>query len=200
MKKTLLLILVVAGSATASYAQIGFGVKAGYSIATIHADEGSNPITWSSQPAFHAGVLVSIPVVLGLSIQPEVLYSGQGGKFNSDGDPGNLKTALINVPIMIKYSIHGAFLETGPQFGFLASAKITTDGQTTDEKSNFQSTQLAWGVGLGYKLPLGLGIDARYNFALSKMAKSGSDFDAAASDAKNGVFQVGLFFVIGGKK
>lgn len=200
MKKTLLLILIVTGGATASFAQVAFGVKAGYSLAKVDANSQDNIVTWKGTSNFNAGILVNIHLLLGLSVQPEVVYSGQNSDFNDDGDPGKFKSAVIAVPVMVKYSIHGAFLETGPQFGFLTSAKIDEDGQTTDEKSSFKSLQPAWCVGLGYKLPIGLGIDARYNFAISNMAKAGSDFDQTVQDAKTGVFQVGLFFIFGGKK
>src|ERR1700761_1767209 len=111
MKKALLVVLIVAGGVTASFAQVGFGVKAGYNLATVHADEGNNPITWNGQSGFHAGILVNFPVILGLSVQPEVVYSGEGGKFNDDGDAGTLKNGLVNLPVMVKYKLHGFFVE-----------------------------------------------------------------------------------------
>ncbi len=122
------------------------------------------------------------------------MYSGQGASFNDSFATGKLNYGYLNVPVLFKYQLSsGLFLETGPQVGFLLSAKETADGQSGDEKSNTQSIDFAWAFGLGFKLPLGLGIDARYNLGMTNLAKG--DFSSDGTTAKNSVFQFGLFFM-----
>jgi hypothetical protein len=203
MKKLTLLAFLMVGELCYVSAQIQFGVKAGYSLATMHTKTSDDVLTLSSKSDFHAGVLVNIPVISGLSVQPELVYSGQGTKYNDDDDKGKLNTALINIPVMVKYSYMGAFLETGPQIGFLASAKDKEDNGSQDVKNNLKSTEFAWGVGVGYLSKLGLGIDVRYNFALSDMVKSidgGGYYGNFPTGSKNNVLQIGLLYMFGKQK
>ena len=53
-----------------------------------------------------------------------------------------------------------------------------------------KSTDLAWAFGAGYVIPdVNLGVDVRYNLGLTKLADG--------SSSKNGVFQVGVFYLFG---
>jgi Outer membrane protein beta-barrel domain len=178
-------------------AQIQFGVKAGYSLCSISIPHEAADFTVSSKSAFHGGILVNIPLVAGLSLQPEAVYSGQGGTINSDGDHDKLSTGLINIPVMIQYHYKGAFIETGPQLGFLLSAKVVSGVSSFDAKSDLKSTEMAWGVGIGYTTKLGLGIDVRYNFGLGDITKSQGNLNDESGGIHSSVLQIGLFYMFG---
>ena len=189
--KRVLLVLIAAGSAMFASAQIQFGVKAAYNLSNLTISP-SESVT-GSKSDFSAGIVASIPLIAGCSLQPEVLYSGQGTSLNDSFETGKINYGYLNVPVLFKFqSSHGLFAETGPQFGFLLSAKETGGDQSVDFKSQTQSTDFSWVFGLGYKLPLGLGIDARYNLGLTNIAKGDALGNATA---KNSVFQFGLFFM-----
>jgi Outer membrane protein beta-barrel domain len=189
--KRVLLVLIAAGSAMFASAQIQFGVKAGYNLSNITFSPAPSGV--SSKSDFNAGIVASIPLIASCSLQPEIMYSGQGASFNDSFATGKLNYGYLNVPVLFKYQhSSGLFLETGPQVGFLLSAKETADGQSGDEKSNTQSVDFAWAFGLGFKLPLGLGIDARYNLGLTNLSKGDISSEGTA---KNSVFQFGLFFM-----
>lgn len=171
-------------------AQIQFGVKAAYNLANLTISP-SQPGA-SSKSDFSAGILASIPLLASCSLQPEIMYSGQGTSFSDSFATGKLNYGYLNVPVLFKYqSSSGLFAETGPQVGFLLSAKESSGGESVDFKSSTQSTDFAWVFGIGYKLPLGLGIDARYNLGLTNISK-GSSVDGTV---KNSVFQFGAFFM-----
>ena len=89
----------------------------------------------------------------------------------------------------------GLFTETGLQVGFLLSAKESAGGLSVDTKSNTRSVAFSWAFGIGYKLPMGFGIDARYNLDLTNLVKGIASSDLTV---KNSVFQVGLFYLFGG--
>ena len=56
--------------------------------------------------------------------------------------------------VMAKYTFSsGLSLETGPQLGFLLSAKEKYDGDTDNIKDAFKGTSFFWNFGLGYQLP-----------------------------------------------
>jgi hypothetical protein len=189
--KRMILVLIAAGSAMFASAQIQFGVKAGYNLTNLTISP-SQP-GFSSKSDFSAGVLASIPLLASCSLQPEIMYSGQGTSFSDSFATGKLNYGYLNIPVLFKYQhSSGLFVETGPQVGFLLSAKETADGQSADMKSNTQSTDFSWAFGIGFKLPLGLGIDARYNLGLTNVAKGN---EGSVGTAKNGVFQFGVYFM-----
>jgi hypothetical protein len=78
-------------------------------------------------------------------------------------------------------------LETGPQLGFLASAKSEVGNMETDIKDGYTSADLAWNFGIGFLSEGGFGVDARYNLGLTDIGKD-------EVSIKNNVFQVGVFY------
>ncbi len=197
MKKTLILIFSVVALSSAR-AQIQFGVKAGLNLASLTLSSGlSSNQSIKSNADFNAGLLAYIPIASSFVFQPEVVYSGQGAKVDDTGSgSGTINYGYINVPLLVKYAhSSGLFVETGPQIGFLISAKAKSGGQSADIKSNSKSTDFAWAFGVGYKIPVvNLGLDVRYNLGLTNTLSSSSN-----GTAKNSVFQVGLFYLFGGK-
>lgn len=191
MKKLYLLLLTVFSLAAAD-AQVQFGVKAGANFSTLTGDNSEGIKT---KVGFHAGALVSLPLFNEFSLQPEVVYSGQGYKFSGSGFTGTGSNSYVNVPVLFKYNNPtGFFAETGPQVGFLISAKAKMDGQdNVDTKDAYNSVDFSWALGIGYLIkPMNIGIDVRYNLGLSNVVK-----DSNAGSAKNSVFQVGVFYLFG---
>ena len=184
MKKFLLLVALAIVSTGVTNAQIKLGVKGGVNFATT-SDSQTETLT-----AFNAGIFAQIKVpVVGLAVQPEVLYSLQGAKFSG----GDSKTTLgyVAIPVMVQYSfkvIPGFNIEVGPQFGFLMSAKSKIgSGKANDIKDGMNDTEVALNFGAGFKLPvIPLGIFARYSMGLTEIGKSG--------DVKNRVAQLGAMY------
>lgn len=189
MKKILLFIFVT-GMANASIAQVQFGVKAGLNRASLNYS-GSAVNDLGVKYDFNAGIFSSIPLFNNFYLQPELMYSGQGSGF-TDSIPADANYNYLNLPVLFKYQhSSGLFAETGPQIGFLLSAKLKSDGQTIDNKNYTQSTDFSWVLGIGYKLSeINLGIDLRYNYGLTNTIKA----NAAAGTAKNSVFQIDLCY------
>ena len=190
MKKFCLIIAVIlfcfkvtAQDNSTSDNGIKFGIKAGVNFATLTGDtEGLE-----SRTSFHVGALVEIPVSEKFSVQPELLYSGQGAKDDSSDD--ELKLDYLNIPIIAKFYVAEGFsLEAGPQIGFLLSAKEEFDGQSEDIKDYVKGTDFGINFGLGYKMETGLNFGARYNLGLSEIPEDGGDL-------KNGVFQISIGYM-----
>jgi hypothetical protein len=193
-KKLALLVLAVSTLGTVS-AQVQFGVKAGANIASW---SGSDASGLSSQVGFNGGVMVNLPLADMLSLSPELVYSGQGAKGTSSGTDISGHVNYLNVPILLKYtSSVGFYGETGPQIGFLMSAKLKSGSTSTDDKGDYKSTDFSWAFGIGYLTTANIGIDARYNLGLSNIVAA-----SGGGALKNNVFQIGLFYMFGdsGKK
>ena len=151
--------------------------------------------------AIYFGVYAEIPVSKAFSIQPELLYSRQGG--TQDGSlvfqEGNVNyestfnLSYLTVPVMAKFYVaKGLSLEAGPQIGFLLKSEVDIEvnnalfaSSTTEDVKDFtKSTDFAFNIGAGYQLNSGLNFNLRYNIGLTDAYED--------IDAKNSVFQVGV--------
>jgi hypothetical protein len=171
-------------------AQWRFGVKAGYNLSNISVSGNNVASSFSTISGFNVGLLVKIPLCHHFSLQPEMMYSGQGASLTDTS--AQLRYNYINVPVLLKYQhASGLFAETGPQLGFLVSANITGNGKDADVTSNTQPSDFSWIFGIGYKVPKKrMGADLRYNLGFSNIA--GNDNPATF---KNSVFQFDLFYL-----
>jgi Outer membrane protein beta-barrel domain len=181
-------ILLVAVSLTASmliYAQgnVHFGLKGGINVASLNVQ---NEVDFNSRTSFNLGGLAHIHVSPHFAVQPEVYFSGQGGQDNGEV----VRLNYINVPVLLQYMGGNGFrLQTGPQLGFLVSAKDELDHVTVDIKDNLNAAEFGWSFGAGYLFPnTGVGIDARYNLGISNIRDDGGN------NTTNRVFQIGLFY------
>jgi hypothetical protein len=184
--KKLFLVLVCASSLVAANAQVRFGVKAGANFATITDASGAK-----SKVGINGGLQVGVPLSSMFSFAPEAVYSAQGAK--ADGDV-SINLNYINLPLLLQYNnASGFFANTGPQIGFLMSAKQKIGSESGDIKDQMNSTDFSWAIGAGFATKSGFGFNARYNLGLSKIAK-----DDAGGSSKNSVIQAGFFYNFGG--
>ncbi|PHK29512.1 hypothetical protein VF13_40135 [Nostoc linckia z16] len=186
MKKVLLSAVALLAFGFAAQAQEGtrFGVKAGANFATLGGDAPNA----STLTGFHVGALAELKVSEMFSVQPEVLFSMQGAKFEFAGQSADWKLNYINVPIMAKYYvIEGLSIEAGPQIGFLMSA----DAEGEDVKDAYKSIDFGIAGGLAYDLEMGVFFQARYYAGISNIADIP---DGSNSDYKetNNVFSVSV--------
>lgn len=186
MKKIILVIIAVFfGLVNVDAQEIKFGAKAGLNLAFITGDntEGFKPNT-----DFHFGVMAEWKISNKFSLQPELIYSGQGTDTNIDSE-GVISLNYLNVPIIGKYYVtKGLSVEAGPQIGFLLSTK----GGSINYKDALKSTDFGVNFGVGYKLDNGLNFSARYNFGLTNIL----DVNGVSDKNRNGVVQlsIGYFF------
>lgn len=188
MKKGLLLFVCAISLAAVSQAQVRFGLKAGANLASISGDNDGTKMKFG----FNAGAVARFSVSEAFSIQPELVFSAQGAK--ADEGDGSLNLNYINLPILAQYNTGGFIIETGPQFGFLMSAKLKDGDDEMDIKDGLKGLDLGWGIGLGYQTASGFGVNARYNIGLSNVV------DEGGGDVKwkNSVIQIGVFYLLGG--
>jgi hypothetical protein len=187
MKKITLIgvsLLFLAYGTFAQSSSVQFGLKGGVNLSALKT--GTN--TSDHKTGFYAGALAHIHLSPHFALQPEAMYSVQGAEYASGRED---KIQYINVPVLGQYMFaKGLRLQTGPQVGFLASAKSENGNQETDFKNSLKKTDFSWSFGAGYLSPVGLGIDARYNLGVSNISKTDPD-------TKNRVWQVGLFYQFG---
>ena len=192
MKKITLTLLGFVAFSTSALAQqeVKIGPKAGVNFAKINGkfyESGfsENKLQFDQGvTGFHLGLFAEIKFNDKFSVQPELLYSVQGGKYEVSeagtdvifGMPldykidGILKWKLhyINVPVMAKYYVVPSFaLEVGPYIGFNVKSEwkseynssFTFEGET-EVSSGSDTEKMKKGTNA---VDFGLGFGASYN-------------------------------------
>lgn len=203
MKKYILFTVAALFSIAVSTAQeVRLGVKGGVNFATLSGDNLGNI---KSLTGFHIGALAEIPITEQFAVQPEVLYSAQGGKYHEKGSELGVdyaydvetKLDYIQIPVMAKYYvIDGLSIEAGPQISFLTSSKVEYEGSAggitisgEDDLDDASTVDFGLGAGASYRLPMGLFFTARYNFGLSNINDAS---DASDNKIHNRVAQLSV--------
>ncbi|RFS25009.1 PorT family protein [Chitinophaga silvatica] len=184
MKRFILTGFLAIGSLLAVQAQnVKFGVKGGLNLSKLTNVDDAKVLT-----GFNAGGLMNYKFNDSWAVQPEIQYSTQGSKANTILGKGTFKLDYINIPVLAQYHIESFFLEAGPQVGFMTSAKLKAGPINQDVKDQMKTVDFGLNFGLGYKLDMGLGIGARYNFGLTNIYDNGNN-------GKNSVAQIDLFYI-----
>jgi hypothetical protein len=185
MKKTILSVMLFACWAFTAHAQqLSFGVKGGLTLAKLTEFNDAKV-----RPSIFAGGFANIAFNESMSLQPELLYSGQGTKYEPLNQMITYRLNYINIPVMFQYRIVPEFfLEAGPQLGFMVAAKTHAGKVTVDIGDDTKAVDFGLGFGLGYQFPAGVGIAARYMFGLTNV------FERSLDDNKNSVAQIGMFY------
>jgi opacity protein-like surface antigen len=181
MKKIILTAVAVLSLSFANAQDVKYGVKAGLNFSSLTNAEGAK-----SQVGLNLGGFAKIGLSDKFAIQPELLFSTQGAKF----DGGSLNYNYINIPVMAKYNVADKFsLELGPQIGFLMSAKAKASGDSVDVKSALKSSDFGINFGAGYEVSDNISIGVRYCMGLSQTQK---ELYAGETAVKNTNIQLGL--------
>lgn len=188
--------ILVASQQAYSQAQLAIGVKVGPNFANIDTKSSAGE-NYKNRAGFHGGAFVLIKAAK-IGVQPEIIFSQQGSKVEINSQNFESNFSYVNIPIMLKlYTVAGINIQAGPQFGFVTNAETPIQDQlnpdsytVVDVKDKMKGSDFTLGLGLGWDLPFGLTLDARYNLGLSRV------FDEAPSnsteDARNQVFQFSL--------
>ena len=185
MKKIFCAVSAIFLVVTSAFSQnTHFGIKAGVNASSVKVSDGED---YDSKTGFHVGGLAHIHISRHFAVQPELVFSTQGGQ--DDGEDFKLKLNYINVPILAQYMFDAGFrLQTGPQLGFLTGAETKSGDVEVDVDDQIQSFDFSWTFGGSYLSRSGFGVDVRYNLGISNIS------DINGFEAKNRVFQVGVFY------
>lgn len=168
-----------------------FGLKGGLNFSKLNYSD-NRSTDWRT--SLHVGGLAHVHITPSFSLQPEIYYSSQGSKIPNPfgADKMNLNLSYINVPVLLQYNFGNGFrLQGGPQLGVLVGVSDKVNGVELNQYStdNFKTVDFSIPLGLSYLGFSGFGIDTRYNIGLTNV------LEATPPTAKNGVFQVGVFYL-----
>jgi|JI8StandDraft_1071087.scaffolds.fasta_scaffold173399_2 hypothetical protein len=170
------------------------GIKAGLNMSTIAVDDDAE---YGFTPGYHVGVFSHVKLAL-FAIQIEGLYSKQGATVKSGGQEMDFIQTYVNVPVTVKYYIVPSVnLQVGPQIGFLTCVKsdyhpVTQEPfQEQEYTKAYKKTDFGVNVGVGFDIPFGLVVDARYYLGLSDI----SNYEGVG-ETKNSMIQLSVGYKI----
>lgn len=184
---TILTILVMAVGTANAQQNINIGTKIGLNSYNITNDNGSS---YDSKIGMNAGIFghIHLDGTDGqFALQPELVYSMQGGKLGST----NYNLDYLNVPVLLQYMFDNGFrLQAGPQLGLLVRAKADGNNSSVDIKDNYKSIDVGLSFGASYiHVPTSFGIDARYNLGLNDITET------SLFQSKSRGLQIGIFYL-----
>jgi hypothetical protein len=160
-----------------------FGVKVGANLANLYVD---NVEDENMKVGLNVGLLAKIPLVRGLSIQPELLYTSKGAKLNYNNilfGKGEYRYNLnyVELPVLAVINLaKNLNLNAGGYAAYLVSANVkdlNEDGTVTGIKEfnadNFNRVDYGLVGGFGLDVQ-NFTIGARYNYGLREVGESGS--------------------------
>lgn len=184
-------MIVCAAALMVGQAQVKFGVKSGFNFANLVGPDVNNN---SMKLSFYAGGFANIPLIDNFSVQPELVFSRQGAKFEDPGDDTKVRLNYLNIPVLAQYNDpSGFYAETGPQFGFLINAKVKDDGNVYGVSSSYKSFDLSWGFGAGFRFTQQASAGIRWNLGMTDV----SDYPGTM---RNSVLQLGVAYSLGSSK
>ena len=193
MFKKILLAAVLA--ATASFAQINFGVHAGVDMNTLWGDDAED---FGTSVGFNAGVgmKISLPL-LPITLAPEVLIDMRNFSIERSGEDLGVTTWALDIPVLVRFSLLPIlYLEGGPQFAFnLSTDSEKVGGTSIADWMDFNTFEfdLVFGVGTGI-VPL-VDIDFRVVLGLSDfVAEEKGIVGSDAPDLSNMQFMLGATY------
>jgi hypothetical protein len=185
MKKILILSLALLLGVGAT-AQVKYGVKAGLNVATLSAPKG---VSYNAKPGFFVGGHVNFSFSEIVGLQPELVFSTQGAKY----DGTKLNFNYLNIPVLLDIRPFTDFsILVGPQLGINVYKGAKAGGNSVSG-SGFENSfgkvntlDFAAALGVQYAVAGHFVISARYNLGFTKAVKD------ADKGTANRVFQFGI--------
>ena len=182
MMKKVLVFIFVAFIATPAFSQFNWGIKAGVSTNSITMDKAvqltGQAGTYTVQAltnanfGYHGGLFVRL-TILGVYIQPEVLFASSENKYNVTSPgvaaPKEVLQTLNNlsIPVMVGFKLGPIRLNAGPAatLGITTPKALVTDPNLTDL---YNKMSFGYQAGVGFDLFNFITFDIRYEGSLQK--------------------------------
>ncbi len=196
MKKFLFLsVLLMTLGISNAQTELWLGPKAGVNIANVSDLEGDSKL------GAYGGVAFAMKFSERYALQPELGFSMQGSTniYNSKED---LNLTYFTLGVINKlYIVEGFHILAGPEFNFKINDTFSdwVDSEIYDEDGNYigdtdaQPFDMAIVGGLGYDLPFGLTLEARYKQGLQDVMNF-INWDDDTDSRLNQVFQFGIAY------
>jgi hypothetical protein len=176
MKRILILVTAFMLLSVQGFSQ--FGIKGGLNFNSLEDInlKGVKDFDIGNSTGFNVGILYKTKIpLIGLTIQPELIYSQTNSSINTELDGrsnlnGDLKLGTLMLPVGLQWGIDlmlfRPFIQAVPYIGY------TVNTQNKITNLNWNVDKFKYGVGLGAGLDIWkLQISGRYNWDLGDVAE-----------------------------
>lgn len=183
--------------ATPLQAQTTLGVKGGINVANVSTNIDISELV-DSRTGFVGGAFVTLGLGSLFAVQPELLYSQKGFKFDETGTAIQFGTNYIEIPVLLKAQFKLAMLRpavyAGPVASFETGCTVSAleISVNCDDEADFGDRKKnEWGAVFGANVDLLLGsitliLDGRYQLGLTNLA----DVPDGDDEVKSRVWQI----------
>ncbi len=192
----LALLLALPAIASAQSGSSGFGVKAGFNIASIKVDFDEASVTGDGRAGILLGAFYAVDFNPHFGIQVEGLFTQKGTEFAVEDDLGfdddtSVKLNYIEFPVLARVNFPASAatvrLLVGPTIGFKASQSIKV-GEIELDADDLPLKSYDFGLALGGAVEFNRFIvDARYTWGLTDINDT-DDPDPDEPTVKNRAF------------
>ena len=193
MKKGLIFVLFALVSIV-SYSQISWNAKVGMNMSNFTGDMDTD-----MKIGFNVGVGMEYQFSDMWSIQPSLMISQKGGKYDEDGETVKFNSMYFDIPVLAaaRFAVtdkQNVVVKAGPYFAFGVAGKV----KVGDEKGDFfgdgddqyGGKRFDCGIGVGVAYEIGkffVGLDGEFGFTNVVDFKSDN-----VSNPKNMNFSIGV--------
>jgi Outer membrane protein beta-barrel domain len=179
-----------------------FGIKGGINLTNLYVD---NVQDENMKLGGNIGFYAKLPITTGLSLQPELLYSGKGASetynnaFQGQGEY-RFNLNYIETPLTLVINVVKNFnIHAGGYAAYLASANVKNvkDGTIVgaNELNADDFNRFDYGLVGGAALDIeNFTIGARYNYGLHEVGKSGTLSGDLTKNSKNSALSIYIGF------
>lgn len=195
MRKSIIVALLCFFGLTQVKAQVTFrpGVKAGINFS--HFTQTNNPNEkFSSKTDFYAGVYGALKLSKIYTLQPELIYSRQGSKYEFIGSDNvkhdsTIDVSYLSIAVANKFTFSGFNFQVGPTVDVRVNdvskqLNTTYNNNSYYYNNSFNGIDLAFFAGVGYDFTKNFGVEARIKKGIIPVNDDNWDYT-------NVVFQVG---------
>ena len=199
--KKIIVILFAIFATNAVIAQVNFGLRAGYNLATVNSSDDEISEDGKALSGLNIGALMNVKLKGNLSFQTGLSIGTKGVSVAHEGHADKFKFTAADIPMnLVLNTKSGLFVGTGLNFGYNLSGKLDAEDDPDEnysfefgEGKNFFRSDLGLNFLAGYQTKSGLFLSANSLVGLK-------DLKPGPETWKNNLFSVSIGYMFKSSK
>jgi hypothetical protein len=199
--KKIIVILFAIFATNAVIAQVNFGLRAGYNLATVNSSDDEISEDGKALSGLNIGALMNVKLKGNLSFQTGLTIGAKGVSIAHDGHADKYKFTAADIPMnLVLNTKSGLFVGTGLNFGYNLSGKLDAEDDPEENYSfefgkgkDFFRSDLGLNFLAGYQTKSGLFLSANSLVGLK-------DLKPGPETWKNNLFSISIGYMLNSSK
>ena len=199
--KKIIVILFAIFATNAVIAQVNFGLRAGYNLATVNSSDDEISEDGKALSGLNIGALMNVKLKGNLSFQTGLSIGTKGVSVAHEGHADKFKFTAADIPMnLVLNTKSGLFVGTGLNFGYNLSGKLDAEDDPDENYSfefgkgkDFFRSDLGLNFLAGYQTKSGLFLSANSLVGLK-------DLKPGPETWKNNLFSISIGYMLNASK